>query len=329
MIFVNLLNDIKTADTDIQSFQGIQEVSSPVDIKELTKIILKMSFILMPSLAIFGWTVIEKQSQEAILNELKSQEQEVMNKLETQKQSRDEINNLKKEKLKLDNLIASLSQVTSQRIKTLEALNTLHFVVPDNAWLTEVSIDSKNGEVTFTGESIPNEINIFESNLKKQSRYFKDIQVLDLSSQSSYSDPYRKFQITSVLQPTTDSEITMPTDQVVAGEIKSNMTPTSINKSPFQPSQPDQPGQPDQPNQPVQPSQPDQPGQPDQPSQNEAEPPTAQDTSTPNNQNKAVSANQTEEIEEVPIGETKTTSEPNNSKPEENISENKNQELPQ
>lgn len=200
MIRINLLDDIKVVE-NIGSYEGVQ--STPMDVRQTVSLIIKIIFILLPSLSIFGWNSIEKSSKEQVLNALKTQEQEILTQLTQQNQQYEEIKELQKEKLELDQVVASLSQAATKRGITLKSLDILHSIVPDQAWLTQVEV-FKNNKVVFTGEAKPSNINAFIDNLNQQSKLYRNVNLIPNTNQSedksnSNEDDYVNFEISAEL----------------------------------------------------------------------------------------------------------------------------------
>ena len=103
--------------------EGIKSIS--ISGKQVVNLVVKIGFIILPSLAILGWNHIEKTSKAEVLSVLKIREQGILTKIQKQHKKYDEIKKLQQETLKLDRTIASLSQAAKKRTVTLQALNFL------------------------------------------------------------------------------------------------------------------------------------------------------------------------------------------------------------
>ena len=216
MIRINLLDDIKVTHTH-SAIEGIKAIS--IDGKQLANFIVKIGFILLPSLAIYGWNYTEKTSKEVILNALKVREKEVVSKIEQEHQKYNEIKKLQQEALKLDKTIESLSQTARKRTIILEALNLLHDIVPDQAWLTEVELH-KDNKIIFMGEAKPSAINVFAANLETKKEVYENVNISPDENLENPRTDYAKFKISA--------ELVLDQDQAEESEVLENQkTPES------------------------------------------------------------------------------------------------------
>ena len=201
MIRINLLDDIKVVG-NVESYESVQ--STQMDVKQAISLIIKIVFILLPSLSIFGWISIEKSSKEQVLNGLKTQEQEILAQLTQQNQQYEKIKDLQKEKLELDQVVASLSQAAIKRTVTLKSLDILHSIVPDQAWLTRVEV-LKDNKVVFAGEAKPSNISVFIDNLNQQPELYRNVNLIPSANLQSNGksnnneDDYVNFEISAEL----------------------------------------------------------------------------------------------------------------------------------
>ncbi len=202
MIRINLLDDIKVAHSH-SGVGGIKPIS--IDGKQVVNFIVKIGFVLLPSLAILGWNYTEKTAKEKVLNVLKVREQEVVSKIEQEQQKYNEIKKLQQETLKLDRTIETLSEAARKRTTTLKALNLLHQIVPDQTWLTEVELQ-KGNKIIFTGEAKPSDINIFKTNLNEKKAIYRDVNISPNEDLKNTKTDYTKFKISAELVLDQDRE---------------------------------------------------------------------------------------------------------------------------
>ena len=205
MIRINLLDDIKVSHSH-SAIEGFKAIT--IDGRQIVRLIIKLSFILLPSLAIFGWNHIEKTSTEKALSTLKVREQEVLSQIQKENQKYNEIKSLQQETLKLDRTIESLSQTAKKRTAALEALNLLHHIVPDQAWLTEVEL-SKDNIITFIGEAKPLDINVFAANLNEKKEVYKNVNIVPNETLENTKTDYTKFKISAELALDQNQEETL------------------------------------------------------------------------------------------------------------------------
>ena len=210
MIRINLLDDIKVshshgATKGINVTGGFKPIS--IDGRQAANLIIKVTFILLPSIAVFTWYHIERTSKEEFLSTIKTREQEILAQIQKENQKYNEIKNLQKEILKLDRTIESLSQAAKNRTTTLQALNFLHHIVPKQTWLTGLEV-SKDNTITFTGEAKPSDINIFAANLGEKKEIYRDINIIPNEDPENTKTDYTKFQISAKLVLDQDQEET-------------------------------------------------------------------------------------------------------------------------
>ena len=196
MIRINLLDDIKVSQGHGDAIEGFKTIS--IDGKQIVNLIIKLGLILLPSIAIFAWQHIERSSKEEALGTLKTREEEVLSQIQKENQKYNEIKTLKKEILKLDRTIESLSQAAKNRTTTLKALSLLHHIVPKQTWLTEVEV-SKDNTITFKGEAQPSDINIFAANLTEKREVYRDVNIVPNENIENTATDYTKFQISAKL----------------------------------------------------------------------------------------------------------------------------------
>ena len=197
MIRINLLDDIKLHTTDAIG-KSISINLTPISGKQIANLIIKLGFVLLPSLAIFGWNHTEKTSKEKVLSVLKVREQEILTQIQQKHQKYNEIKELQQETLNLDRVIESLSQTAKKRTITLEALNFLHHIVPEQTWLTEVKF-SQDNKIIFTGEAKPSDINIFAANIDQKKEVYKNVNILPNEDLENTKTDYTKFKISAEL----------------------------------------------------------------------------------------------------------------------------------
>ena len=142
----------------------------------------------------YGWSLTEKLSQDNKLEVLEAQKAEILNQISQQQVQYNAIKELQKEKLKLDSLIDHFSQIIMKRTDTVKALDALHDLVPEGAWLTKIEFN-KN-QVTLIGESEPLELDAFIDNLNEEDSYYKNAKI---SQVNSSKDNYKTFEISSEL----------------------------------------------------------------------------------------------------------------------------------
>ena len=191
MIRINLLDDVKLTHSH-GAMGGIKSLS--ISGKQIVNIVVKIGFIIIPSLAIFGWNHIEKTSKAEVLSVLKIREQEILTKIQKEHQKYDEIKKLQQETLKLDRTIASLSHAAKKRTVTLQALNFLYHIVPDQTWLTEVELQ-KDNKIIFGGEAKPSDINVFAANLNEKKEVYKNVAISLNEDLENTKTDYTKFKI--------------------------------------------------------------------------------------------------------------------------------------
>ena len=193
MIRINLLDDIKTSKPDESSSNLVEKYS--ITKGQILDVTIKVCIIVLFSLAMYGWNLTEKLSQNRLLKSLQAQEKEISDKISKQNIQYDAIKELQEQKLNLDSMVEHLSQIAAQRILTVEALDNLHSLVPDGAWLTQIAF-IENNQVVFMGESELAEVQVFANNLNKKNNHYKNAKI---SQVNSTLDGYQEFQISSEL----------------------------------------------------------------------------------------------------------------------------------
>ena len=213
MIRVNLLDDIKIAmKPDEQSLSDNLEKKYSITKGQFINAIIKVCLILLLPLAMYGWNLTEKLSQNRLFESLEAQKQEVLDKISKQKVQYDAIKALQEEKLKLDSLVEHLSQIINQRILNIESLDVLHSLVPDRTWLTNIEFVEDN-KVNFIGESEPLDVQVFVNNLNEKNNYYKNAKI---SQVDSTTDGYQEFHISSELNV---SEVSLSSEVNLSSEI--------------------------------------------------------------------------------------------------------------
>lgn len=190
MIHINLLDDINIHQTE--------ETPTAISIDSYSKtmiidVVVKIFLIVAPSLTLYGWHFLEKVSQDARQKQLEAEQQSIDDQIAKQNVQYNAIKELQKEKIKIDSLIEHFAQIVAKRTVALNALNDIHAIIPEGAWLTKIEIN-QDGQVVFFGESEPSDIQNFTDNLNEESSYYKNAKIDQVDSSKEH---YRAFQISS------------------------------------------------------------------------------------------------------------------------------------
>ncbi|MEC9282275.1 MAG: PilN domain-containing protein [Bdellovibrionota bacterium] len=160
-------------------------------------LLLKLVILIIPSLMLYGYEFYDEGVGAEALKLKQRQVEKLTQELAGFGKQVAEVRKIKEEKNRLTSRIDTIKEISKERLSNAKALDALHDIVPSQAWLKSLTIES--GKVSIIGEATED---LVVSQLLRnldESIYFNDVKLLSSTEVRKSGGSYKAFKIDCVL----------------------------------------------------------------------------------------------------------------------------------
>lgn len=205
MIRINILRNrggTSALKTSVTSMTGITFVGdgsgSGGYTDEKSVMIKKIVMALIFPVLIIGYDQYVKSEKKSVLTKLQTEKNTLNAKLQSFGPKAESVKKFQQEKEKLEKRIDVIKSISKERLKVVKAMDSLHRNVPQQAWLTELTV-RENYAVKILGFALDDFI---VSNLIQnldESIFFENVKLVSSQESSAAEGKLRKFEVSGQL----------------------------------------------------------------------------------------------------------------------------------